>query len=188
MYEFNVVKTGKSLSIRTMVPVVDFKNDFNNYIDEMYVIMNKVLRLYEIVNKLNILMMYEEIKNSNSEINNINDFDKKYPKGIIVNYDKGITYRCSTGNSEKIGAAVEYPYIQPYQSGINPTSDLFIIKDCNIYKLNRVIANDPMSSYIKAEIKEDVSDQFYNDEVFDAIGKPPVNVGSQTLLEIIENE
>lgn len=186
--EFNVVKTGKSLSIRTMVPIVDFKNDFNNYIDEMYVIMNKVLRLYEIVNKLNVLMMYEEIKNSNSEINNINDFDKKYPKGIIVNYDKGITYRCSTGNSERIGDTVEYPYIQPYQSGINPTSDLFIIKDCNLYKLNRVIANDPMSSYIKTEIKEDVSDQFYNDEVFDAIGKPPVNVGSQTLLEIIENE
>ena len=44
------------------------------------------------------------------------------------------------------------------------------------------------SKLIKTEIKEDVSDQFYNDEVFDAIGKPPVNVGSQTLLEIIENE
>ena len=102
--------------------------------------------------------------------------------------DKGITYRCSTGNSERIGDTVEYPYIQPYQSGINPTSELFIIKNCNLYKLNRVIANDPMSSYIKTEIKEDVSEQFYNDEVFDAIGKPPVNVGSQTLLEIIENE
>ena len=45
-----------------------------------------------------------------------------------------------------------------------------------------------MSSYIKTEIKEDVSDQFYNDEVFDAIGKSPVNVGSQILLEIIENK
>ena len=186
--EFNVVKIGKSLSIRTMVPIVDFKNDFNNYIDEMYVIMNKVLKLYEIVNKLNVLMMYEEIKNSNSEINNINDFEKKYPKAIIVNYDKGITYRCSTGHPERIADTVEYPYIQPYQTGIKPTSDLFIIKDCNLYKLNRVIANDPKSSYIKTEIKEDVSDQFYNDEVFDAIGNPPVNAHPQTLLEIIENE
>ena len=186
--EFNVVKIGKSLSIRTMVPIVDFKNDFNNYIDEMYVIMNKVLKLYEIVNKLNVLMMYEEIKNSNSEINNIDDFKKKYPKAIIVNYDKGITYRCTTGNPERIADTVEYPYIQPYQTGIKPTSDLFIIKDYNLYKLNRVIANDPKSSYIKTEIKEDVSDQFYNDEVFNAIAKTPVNVGSQTLLEIIENE
>ena len=60
--ECSVVKTGKSLSVRLKVPIIDFKNDFDNYINEMSECMNGAMKLYEFLKSINILMMYEEIK------------------------------------------------------------------------------------------------------------------------------
>lgn len=56
-----VLKTNKSLAIRLDVPIIDFKQDFDSYITEMHKCMQSALRLYEILSKINVLMMYEEI-------------------------------------------------------------------------------------------------------------------------------
>ncbi len=57
----NIVKTGKSLSIRLNVPIIDFKKDFDNYIEEMHECMKSALKLYDILSKINVLMMYSDI-------------------------------------------------------------------------------------------------------------------------------
>lgn len=64
---YNIVKTGKSLSIRLEVPVIDFKSDFDNYIDEMHECMGCAMKLYELLKNINTLMMYEEVNNSKKE-------------------------------------------------------------------------------------------------------------------------
>ena len=58
----NVVKTGKSLAIRLNVPIIDFKNDFDNDIEKMHECMKSVLKLYEVLSKMNVLMMYQELE------------------------------------------------------------------------------------------------------------------------------
>ncbi len=57
-----VLKTNKSLAIRLNVPVIDFKQDFDSYITEMHECMQAALKLYEILSKINVLMMYNNIK------------------------------------------------------------------------------------------------------------------------------
>ena len=59
--DLKIVPTGKSLAIRLEVPIVNFKDDFDNYIDELHECMNAALKLYEILSKINVLMMYDEI-------------------------------------------------------------------------------------------------------------------------------
>ena len=59
--DFKIVKTGKSLAIRINVPIIDFKEDFDNYINEMHECMKSALKLYDILSKINVLMMYNEI-------------------------------------------------------------------------------------------------------------------------------
>jgi hypothetical protein len=58
-----IVKTGKSLSIRLNLPILDFKSDFDNYIEEMHECMKSAVKLYDILSKINVLMMYNEISN-----------------------------------------------------------------------------------------------------------------------------
>ena len=61
--DLKVIETGKSLSIRIEVPIIDFREEFDNYISEMHECMKSALRLYDLLSKINVLMMYEEIKN-----------------------------------------------------------------------------------------------------------------------------
>ena len=56
----SIVKTGKSLSIRLNVPKIDFKSKFYIYIDQMHECMEQILNLYDILSKINVLMMYNE--------------------------------------------------------------------------------------------------------------------------------
>ena len=59
--DLNIVKTGKSLSIRLDVPTIDLKSAFDNYIYQMHECMKKALNQYDILSKINVLMMYDEI-------------------------------------------------------------------------------------------------------------------------------
>ena len=59
--EFKIVKTGKSLSIRLEVPILDFKGEFDDYVEEMHECMKSAIKLYELLSKINVLMMYDEI-------------------------------------------------------------------------------------------------------------------------------
>ena len=59
--DLKIVKTGKSLSIRLDVPSIDFKKEFDNYIDKMHECMSSALKLYDTLSKINVLMMYDEI-------------------------------------------------------------------------------------------------------------------------------
>lgn len=60
--KFKVVETGKSLAIRIEVPCMDFKNEFDNYLDEMQTCMESALELYDLLSRINVLMMYNEIE------------------------------------------------------------------------------------------------------------------------------
>ena len=59
--DVKIVQTGKSLAIRIEVPKIDFKDDFDNYINQMHECMRSAVRLYEILSKINVLMLYNEI-------------------------------------------------------------------------------------------------------------------------------
>ena len=59
--ECKIVETGKSLAIRIEVPPIDFKNEFSDYLDEMHICMDAALKLYDVLSKINILKMYNEI-------------------------------------------------------------------------------------------------------------------------------
>lgn len=59
--DLKIVQTGKSLAIRINVPMVNFKNDFNDYINEMHKCIQGILKLYNTLSKINVLMLYEQI-------------------------------------------------------------------------------------------------------------------------------
>lgn len=58
--EFIIVKTGKSLAIRSNINTINLKNDFQNYVNDLHDAMSKITKLYEIVNKINVLLLYKE--------------------------------------------------------------------------------------------------------------------------------
>ena len=60
--DYKIVKTGKSLSIRLEVPTINFRDDFDNYINEMHECMKSAIKLYDLLSKINVLKMYDEIK------------------------------------------------------------------------------------------------------------------------------
>lgn len=60
--EYEVVKTGKSMSIRLHVPLLDFKNEFDDYINEMHECMKKALELYNVLSRINVTKMYNDIE------------------------------------------------------------------------------------------------------------------------------
>ena len=146
------------------------------------------MRLYKLLNTIDINSMYFEIENKNAEIKSISDFVKIYPSGIIVNYDLRVTYRCSTEKPEIIGNIVDYPYVQRYQTGVNPRTTLFMIKDNTLYRLVRLEINNPDSNYYIEDVKESIAENFYEDKEFLNNPNPPVNVFSEELLEIIDKE
>lgn len=52
--DMTVHKTGKSVSIRLLVPKLDFKQEFINYISEMKISMDSVIRLQNLLKKLDL--------------------------------------------------------------------------------------------------------------------------------------
>ena len=144
----------------------------------------KTKRLYDLLNKIDVNSMYNEINNNNSDIKSLDDFRRLYPKGIIVNYDLRGVYRSSTNNIESIADTVDYPYIQRYQTGVNTRTQLFIIKDNTLYKLKRIEEDNPNSKYTIDNFDLVVSEEFYKDKKFFDKKLKPVNVFPEELLEI----
>lgn len=58
--DFKIVETGKSLAVRLEVPKIDFKGEFDDYIEEMHDCMKSALKLYNLLSKINVIMMYDE--------------------------------------------------------------------------------------------------------------------------------
>ena len=65
--DLKIVPTGKSLSIRIDVPKIDFRDDFDNYTYQMHECMKSALKLYNVLSRINVLMMYNEIEKLESE-------------------------------------------------------------------------------------------------------------------------
>ncbi len=186
--DMSVERTQKSMAIRINIPIIDFRGEFDNQIKNVKTSLNQTLRLYKILNKINVNDMYKEIENKNADIKSLSDFKRLYPSGIIVNYDKRCTYRSSTEKLETIASSVDYPYVQRYQSGTNPRTDLFIIKDNMLQKINRIEVGNPNSNYYIDDINITVSEEFYKDKEFLSKTNNPVNIIPEELLEIIDIE
>ena len=183
----NIIKQiGNTLNITINVPIIDVNKEFNNCIEEIEKCVKGILYLYSILDNLDMNALNNEL-NKDCKINNIDEFNNiTLKKGIIVNYDKRIVYRASTGDCEKIADGVDYPYIQRYQKGLNPISILFIINNGIMRKLERIEKYNENSHYKLLEVEELISDNFYNNEKFNEKGKNPVNVKREKLLEIDE--
>ena len=59
--DMSIEKTGKSLSIRLHIPIIDFKKDFNTQLEQMKETMDKAMRFYELMNKPEIDQILELI-------------------------------------------------------------------------------------------------------------------------------
>ena len=182
-----IEKINKYMVIRLQVPIISFNAEFVDYEKEVKEALDKSLMLYNLLNKIDINSMYNEIKLNHYDIKDISDFRKLYQNGIIVNYDKRIVYRSSTNHTERIGNTVDFPYIQRYQSGINVRTKLFIIKDNMLFQLERIDKNDENSKYKIIDVNINIAESFYNDSIFNEKGNNPVNITKEELLQIEEN-
>lgn len=185
--DMTIEKINKSMVIRLQIPIISFNAEFIDYEKEVKEALDKSLRLYDLLNKIDINSMYNEIKLNHYDIESISDFRKLYQTGIIVNYDKRIVYRSSTNHTERIGNTVDYPYIQRYQSGVNVRTKLFIIKDNMLFQLERIDKNDENSKYKIIDVDIKIAESFYNDSIFNEKGNNPVNVTKEELLQIEGN-
>ena len=185
--DMSIEKINKSMVIRLQVLIISFNAEFIDYEKEVKEALDKSLRLYDLLNKMDIHSMYNEIKLDHYDIKDISDFRKLYQTGIIVNYDKRIVYRSSTNHTERIGNTVDYPYIQRYQSGVNVRTKLFIIKDNMLFQLERIDKNDKNSKYKIIDVDIKKAESFYNDSIFNEKGNNPVNVNKEELLQIEGN-
>lgn len=185
--DMTIEKINKFMVIRLQIPIISFNAEFIDYEKEVKEALDKSLRLYDLLNKIDINSMYNEIKLNHYDIESISDFRKLYQTGIIVNYDKRIVYRSSTNHTEKIGNTVDYPYIQRYQSGVNVRTKLFIIKDNMLFQLERIDKNDENSKYKIIDVDINIAESFYNDSIFNKKCNNPVNVTKEELLQIEGN-
>lgn len=185
--DMSIEKINKSMIIRLQVPIISFNAEFIDYEKEVKEALDKSLRLYDLLSKIDIHSMYNEIKLDHYDIKDISDFEKLYQSGIIVNYDKRIVYRSSTNHTERIGNTVDYPYIQRYQRGVNVRTKLFIIKDNMLFQLERIDKNDENSKYKIIDVDIKIAESFYNDNIFNEKGNNPVNVTKEELLQIEGN-
>lgn len=185
--DMTIEKINKSMAIRLQIPIISFNAEFIDYEKEVKEALDKSLRLYDLLNKIDINSMYNEIKLNHYDIESISDFRKLYQTGIIVNYDKRIVYRSSTNHTERIGNTVDYPYIQRYQSGVNVRTKLFIIKDNMLFQLERIDKNDENSKYKIIDVDIKIAESFYNDSIFNEKCNNPVNVTKEELLQIEGN-
>ena len=182
-----IERTNKSMVVRINVPIINFKDSFDDQAEKVKTCLDNALRLYKLLNNVDVDNMYKEIEMKSADIKSLDDFDRLYPNGIIVNYDLRGTYRSSTKTIEAIADTVHYPYIQRYQTGINPRTQLFMIKNNTLLRLKRIESDNPNSNYYIEEIEESVSEDFYKDSKSLTITKKPVNVFTEELLEIVEN-
>ena len=188
-YEYmDIEETTGSMAIRLPITPIDFHQPFNKYKKAVKESLDKTLKLYKILSDIDVKGMYKEIQSRKADINSVEDFKKIYKNGIIVNYDLGCTYRCSTESLEVFGSNVIYPNIQRYQTGKKLKTQLFMIRDNNLYKLKRVEEYNVDSPYIKEEVKETVSEDFYNDKEFSKEMIPPISIKKEELLEILEDK
>ncbi len=183
-----ITKIKNSMVVRINIPIINFDNSFYKQIDNIKFSLDNSLRFYELLKKINVYDMYKEIEPINADIKTIEDFNRLYPKGIIVNYDIRGTYRESTGTVEKFADIVDYPYVQRYQKGKKTKTDLFMIRNNTLQRLKRIEPNNPNSNYYIEDIKETVLNDFYNDKKLITITNKPVNVKSEELYEIIDME
>ena len=58
--DMSVQVTGKSLSIRLKVPIIDFKQNFNDYCNEMKISMDAVVRLQNLLSKIDLNKLPKE--------------------------------------------------------------------------------------------------------------------------------
>ena len=56
--DMSVYQTGKSIAIRLHVPIIDFKNNFNDYLSEMKYSLDSAMRLYKLLEKIDISDIY----------------------------------------------------------------------------------------------------------------------------------
>ena len=61
--DMTIVRTGKSLSIRLLIPIMDFKQDFFKQIDKLEETCIKAMRLYNLLNKLDMPKIIELMNN-----------------------------------------------------------------------------------------------------------------------------
>ena len=183
-----ITKTVNSMVVRINIPIIDFNSSFDEQIEDIKFSLDNALRFYELLKKINVNGMYREIEPKDADIKTIEDFNRLYPKGIIVNYDIRGTYRESTGTVERIADTVDYPYVQRYQKGEKLKTDLFMVRNNTLQMLKRIEPNNPNSNYYIEDIKETVSSEFYNDKKLITITNKPVNVKPEELYEIIDME
>lgn len=63
--DMRIERTGKSLSIRLEIPVVDFKKTFESQIDELVIIFDKAMRFYDLLLKIDMPKVNELMNNEN---------------------------------------------------------------------------------------------------------------------------
>ena len=56
--DMSVYQTGKSVAIRLHVPIIDFKNNFNDYLSEIKYSLDSAMRLYKLLERINISDIY----------------------------------------------------------------------------------------------------------------------------------
>ena len=181
--------TSKSMAIRLIIPYLDFFKPFDEQERKVKECLEKAIRLYDVLVKIDVDSMYEEIEDKNAKIKTLNDFrEMTNEKGIIVNYDLGKTYRASKCTNELFADLVTYPYVQRYQNGVNPKTTLYMIKDNTLYKLKRLDPKNENSNYIIDYMVESVSEEFYKDDGFNKNIIKPTNVRIENLYEIITDK
>ena len=176
---------GQSQIIRKVVPRINKHEDFNKQIDKINECLKAVDKLYSILKSTNINKMKDELNHRPYDFNKVQDFIDKYhdKHGILINYDKRVAIRAYTGNLEQIAKDVKYPNIQRYQTGEKSSMPLFIIYNNSFNKLER-INEDKDSNYRKVEPLERVSDEFFEDDIFNQVASKPVSINREELLEI----
>ena len=126
-------------------------------------------------------------------IESLEEFNNKYNKAVIVNYDMesvfdyGVTYRNKANSLERFrkdkGKYITYPYIQPYLKLEDNDYSLFIIKNNEMFKLKKGVQEN---TYI-IDSKIDVDINIFNDKFFDKKKiKDPANRSEEPIYIIEE--
>ena len=55
-----IEKAGKSLVVRIKTPIIDFKQTFNNYLNEMKISLDAVTKLLNLLPKINLTNLYNK--------------------------------------------------------------------------------------------------------------------------------
>ena len=75
--DMKIEKTNKSMVVRIDIPVIDFRSSFDEQLDKVKDSLNKSLRLYKLLNSVDIDNMYKEIETENSDIKSLEQLNQK---------------------------------------------------------------------------------------------------------------